>query len=195
MWRMKLTAAVLIAGCILKGTDLMAADDVAVIQTKLGKIVIELDEAAAPKTVANFKKLAKDGFYNGTTFHRVIPNFMIQGGDPNSKDNDRDNDGIGGPGYEIDAEIKRTNERGTVATARKGDPVNPKKRSSGSQFFINVKDNEFLNNEYTVFGKVVQGMDVVDKIVAVERDRGDNPVAKVDMKVSVVPRDEALKKE
>lgn len=169
-------------------------NEVAVIETKHGKIVVEFYEKDAPKTVANFKKLAKEGFYNGTTFHRVIPNFMIQGGDPNSKDDDRGNDGSGGPGYTVEAEIKLDHKRGTLATARTGDQVNPQRRSSGSQFFINVKENAFLNNQYTVFGNVIAGMDVADKIVAVERDRRDNPLDKVEMKVSIVSREEALKK-
>jgi cyclophilin family peptidyl-prolyl cis-trans isomerase len=175
-------------------TNTDASNEVAVIETKLGKIVVELYEKDAPKTVANFKKLAKEGFYNGTTFHRVIPGFMIQGGDPNSKDDDRSNDGMGGPGYTVEAEIKNDHKRGTLATARTGDAVNPQRRSSGSQFFINVKDNDFLNNQYTVFGKVIAGMDVADKIVAVERDKRDNPLDKVEMKVSIMSRDEALKK-
>ncbi len=180
----------------LKGSFLMAAetDQVAVIHTQFGKIVVDLYEDDAPKTTANFIKLAKEGFYDGTTFHRVIPNFMIQGGDPNSKDDDRSNDGVGGPGYEIDAEIKHNHKRGTIATARKGDQVNPQKKSSGSQFFINVKDNSFLNGGYTVFGEVIEGMDVADKIVAVERDPRDNPFEKVEMKVSISSRGEALAK-
>ena len=173
----------------------MAADtdQVAVIETKFGKVAVEFYEKDAPKTVANFIKLAKGGFYNGTTFHRVIPGFMIQGGDPNSKDNDRSNDGAGGPGYTVPAEIKRDHKRGTVATARLGDAVNPARASSGSQFFINVKDNDFLNGGYTVFGNVIAGMDVVDKIVAVPRDRGDNPLEKVEMQVIVTTRADALK--
>ena len=169
------------------------SDQVAVIETKFGKIAVEFYEKDAPKTVANFIKLAKDGFYNGTTFHRVIPGFMIQGGDPNSKDNDRSNDGAGGPGYTVPAEIKRDHKRGTLATARQGDAVNPERASSGSQFFINVKDNDFLNGGYTVFGNVITGMDVVDKIVAVPRDRGDNPQEKVEMKVTIATRADALK--
>jgi peptidyl-prolyl cis-trans isomerase B (cyclophilin B) len=185
--------------CLLMftGGNLMAADtdEVAVIETKFGNIVIEFYEQDAPKTVANFKKLAREGFYNGTTFHRVIPGFMIQGGDPLSKDDDRTNDGTGGPGYTIEAEIKRPHKRGTVATARLPDSVNPEKRSSGSQFFINVKDNDFLNGNYTVFGNVIAGMDVADKIVAVPRDNRDNPREKVEMtKVFITTRAEALKK-
>jgi cyclophilin family peptidyl-prolyl cis-trans isomerase len=197
MWRVKWTTTLVAVGFVfLKGACVMAADsnEVAVIETKLGKMVIEFYDKDAPKTVANFKKLAKEGFYNGTTFHRVIPSFMIQGGDPNSKDDDRSNDGTGGPGYTIDAEIKREHKRGTVATARLGGPSNPEKKSSGSQFFINVKDNDFLNGDYTVFGNVIAGMDVADKIVNVPRDPRDNPNEKVDMKVSIVTRDEALKK-
>jgi peptidyl-prolyl cis-trans isomerase B (cyclophilin B) len=173
----------------------MAADtdQVAVIETKFGKIAIEFYEKDAPKTVANFIKLAKDGFYNGTTFHRVIPGFMIQGGDPNSKDNDRSNDGKGGPGYTVPAEIKRDHKRGTLATARMGDAMNPKRASSGSQFFINVNDNAPLNGGYTVFGNVIAGMDVADKIVAVPRDRDDNPLEKIEMKVTITTRADALK--
>ncbi|HTS19399.1 MAG TPA: peptidylprolyl isomerase [Verrucomicrobiae bacterium] len=174
----------------------MAADtdQVAVVETKFGKIVIEFYDKDAPKTVANFIKLAKQGFYNGTTFHRVIPGFMIQGGDPNSKGEDRSTYGTGGPGYTIEAEIKRDHLRGTVATARLGDQVNPEKRSSGSQFFINVKDNVFLNGGYTVFGNVIAGMDVADKIANVPRDERDNPLDRVEMKVSIATRAEALKK-
>ncbi|HUJ12136.1 MAG TPA: peptidylprolyl isomerase [Verrucomicrobiae bacterium] len=172
----------------------MEEPQVAVIETKFGKMVVEFYDKDAPKTVANFKKLANEGFYNGTTFHRVIPGFMIQGGDPNSKDDDRSNDGTGGPGYTIPAEIKRENKRGTIATARLGDQVNPEKRSSGSQFFINVKDNNFLNGGYTVFGDVIAGMDVADKIAAVPRDSRDNPKEKIEMTVSLATRDEALKK-
>jgi peptidyl-prolyl cis-trans isomerase B (cyclophilin B) len=184
------------AAFLLKGTTLMAADtdQVAVVETKFGKMVIEFYGADAPKTVANFIKLAKDGYYNGTTFHRVIPGFMIQGGDPNSKSGDRSTHGTGGPGYTVEAEIKQEHKRGTVATARTGGPSNPEKRSSGSQFFINVKDNSFLNGDYTVFGNVISGMDVADKIVAVPRDGNDNPNEKVDMKVSITTRAEALKK-
>ena len=181
---------------LMKGTSVMAADtdQVAVVETKFGKMVIEFYDKDAPKTVANFIKLARDGYYNGTTFHRVIPGFMIQGGDPNSKSDDRATHGTGGPGYTIEAEIKRDHKRGTVATARLGGPSNPEKRSSGSQFFINVKDNNFLNGDYTVFGNVVAGMDVADKIVNVPRDPRDNPNEKVDMKVSITTRAEALKK-
>ena len=196
MRRMMWLVGVVAVGLLLKGTSVMAADtdQVAVVETKFGKIVIEFYDKDAPKTVANFIKLAKQGFYDGTTFHRVIPGFMIQGGDPNSKSTDRSTHGTGGPGYTIEAEIKREHTRGTVATARLGDQVNPEKRSSGSQFFINVKDNGFLNGGYTVFGNVIAGMDVADKIANVPRDGRDNPNDRVEMKVFITTRAEALKK-
>ena len=193
---MKTIAIVCVAVGLLKGACVMAADtdQVAVIETKFGKMVIEFYDKDAPKTVENFIKLAKEGFYNGTTFHRVIPGFMIQGGDPNSKNSDRSTHGAGGPGYTVPAEIKREHKCGTVATARLPDQINPKKESSGSQFFINVNDNVGLNGGYTVFGNVIAGMDVADKIVAVPRDARDNPNEKVEMKVSIATRADALKK-
>lgn len=154
----------------------------AIIETKYGNIVIELLPDVAPKHVENFIKLSKDGFYDGTTFHRVIPGFMIQGGDPNSKDNDRSNDGMGGPGYTINAEFNEiSHKRGILSMARSNDP-----NSAGSQFFIVVKDSTQLDRQYTVFGRVTEGMDVADKIVSVERDGNDNPLEKVEMKIKIV---------
>jgi cyclophilin family peptidyl-prolyl cis-trans isomerase len=153
-----------------------------IIETSMGNISIQLFEEKAPKHSENFKKLAKEGFYAGTTFHRVIPGFMIQGGDPNSKDNDRSNDGLGGPGYTIDAEIGISHDRGVIAAARQGDAVNPQRKSNGSQFYITVADAKFLDGQYSVFGKVVSGMDVVDKIVAAQRDTRDNPIDKIIIK-------------
>jgi len=152
-----------------QGTAMKAkvGQDVVVLETVQGDIVIKLMDADAPKTVANFRKLVADKFYDGTCFHRVIPGFMIQGGDPNSKNDDPNDDGIGGPGYTVPAEIKLKHVRGSVATARQGDQVNPKRDSSGSQFFIDVAPQPSLDaGGYTVFGEVIAGMDVVDKIVA-----------------------------
>ncbi len=171
-----------------------AADepDVAVIESSLGRIVLQF-HPDCPKTAANFKKLAAEGFYNGTTFHRVIPNFVIQGGDPNSKDADRSNDGQGGPGYTVPAEIHHKHKRGSVATARLPDSVNPKKESSGSQFYVAVKALPQLDNNYTVFAEVIEGMDVVDKIVMVPTER-DNPVTPVVMKTVRVEKLSAFKK-
>ena len=151
---------------------------VAVIETDFGNIVIEFFPDKAPGHVENFIKLANDGYYDGTTFHRVIPGFMIQGGDPNTKSDDRSSHGQGGPGYTINAEFNDISHvRGIVSMARTNDP-----NSAGSQFFIVVSDSLFLDKQYTVFGKVVEGMDVADKIVNVPRDNLDNPNDKVVVK-------------
>src|SRR5262245_61972818 len=148
-----------------------AGAQVAVLETTVGKIVIKLKDADAPKTVANFRRLVKDKFYDGTCFHRVIPGFMIQGGDPNSKNADPSDDGVGGPGYTVPAEIKLPHLRGSVATARQGDQVNPTKASSGSQFFICVAPQASLDRGgYTVFGEVISGMEAVAKLVALAND-------------------------
>jgi cyclophilin family peptidyl-prolyl cis-trans isomerase len=163
-----------------------AGGQVAVLETAQGTIVIKFHEKDAPKTVANFKKLVQSKFYDGTYFHRVIPGFMIQGGDPNTKNADPNDDGTGGPGYTVPAEIKLPHLRGSVATARQGDQVNPKKDSSGSQFFICVAPQPSLDRGgYTVFGEVIAGMDAVDKIVALAKDptvtqgqAGPNPMKK-----------------
>lgn len=151
--------------------------EVAVIETDKGKIVLEFFPKDAPGHVANFKKLASEGFYDGTTFHRVIPDFVIQGGDPLSKDDDRMNDGSGGPGYTIDAEFNdRPHLKGTLSMARSEDP-----NSAGSQFFICLKPIPHLDRKYTVFGQVIEGMDVVDKIAAVPTDERNNPLEKMVM--------------
>ena len=166
-------------------TALQGGQEVAVIKTTLGTIVLEFFEQDAPKHVANFKKLVGEGFYDGITFHRVIPGFMIQAGDPLTKDDDRSNDGTGGPGYTIDAEFNsRKHLRGTLSMARKPDP-----NSAGSQFFICLKPQPGLDGQYTIFGQVTEGMDVVDKIAEVQRDKKDNPLQKVVMeKVSIESR-------
>ena len=155
----------------------------AVVETKFGEIEIEFLTAKAPGHVKNFTDLAKKGFYDGTTFHRVIPGFMIQGGDPNTKDpkGSRERHGTGGPGYTIKAEFNDTpHKRGAVSMARAQSPD-----SAGCQFFIVVKDSPFLDNQYTVFGKVVRGMEAADQVVAAQRDARDNPLERIDMKVRV----------
>lgn len=144
-----------------------------------------------PKHRTNFLGLADTGFFNNTTFHRIIPGFMIQGGDPNSKDSDPNNDGQGGPGYTIPAEIlsKYKNTRGTVAAARLGNAQNPQKASSGSQFYINVVNNTHLDNEYTVFGQIIKGMNVADSIVAQPRNTTTNrPLTDIKMQVKVLDK-------
>lgn len=154
----------------------------ATLLTSMGDIQIEFFAEKAPQTVSNFYKLSEEKFYDGVTFHRVIKGFMIQGGDPNSKDDDPANDGQGGPGYTIPAEIGLKNTKGTVATARLGDAMNPKRDSSGSQFFINTVDNGFLDGQYTVFGKVTSGMDVVEKIENTKTGANDRPTEDVVIK-------------
>ncbi|OFW35089.1 MAG: hypothetical protein A2074_07375 [Candidatus Aquicultor primus] len=132
----------------------------AVVETNKGKIVFELYPHKAPKTVANFVSLVGQSFYNGIKWHRVEPGFVIQGGDPLSKDDDPENDGLGGPGYKIDAEFNDVpHTPGTVAMARAQDP-----NSGGSQFYICLDSQPSLDGKYTVFGQVVEGMDVVEQI-------------------------------
>jgi len=152
------------------------------IETSFGKISFKLIPESAPETVRNFEKLAREGFYDGTLFHRVIPGFMIQGGDPNTKTDNKGSWGMGGPGYNIKAEFgSRSHLRGIVSMARSQDPD-----SAGSQFFIVTADSTFLDRQYTVFGEVTEGMDVVDKIVNLKRDDNDCPLEKTPMiRVSV----------
>jgi peptidyl-prolyl cis-trans isomerase B (cyclophilin B) len=143
------------------------------------KIVLELYPDKASNTVNNFIALAKDGFYDGVIFHRVIPGFMIQGGDPEGT-------GMGGPGYTIEGEFANnghtendiSHERGVISMARKGNPYNPKSayNTAGSQFFIMVDTADYLDKDYAAFGKVIKGMEVVDQIVAVKTDKNDKPI-------------------
>ena len=149
----------------------------AIIETNLGTIAFKLLPDLAPESVRNFEKLARDGFYNGTLFHRVIPGFMIQGGDPNTKSGNKNTWGTGGPGHTIKAEFSsRSHHRGIVSMARAQDP-----NSAGSQFFIVTTDSTFLDRQYTVFGEVIEGMDVADKIVNLQRDRNDCPLEEAKM--------------
>ena len=142
------------------------------IETNLGTIKFKLLPELAPEHVRNFVQLAQSGFYDGTLFHRIIPGFMIQGGDPNTKNpNLKSQWGMGGPGYNIKAEFNsRSHLRGIISMARSQDPD-----SAGSQFFIVTSDSTFLDREYTVFGEVTVGMDVADKIVKLPRDGNDCP--------------------
>ena len=165
-------------------TAVVSAQEIAVIETKFGKIEMELFADKAPGHVKNFKDLAKKGFYDGTIFHRVIPGFMIQGGDPNNKSDDRATHGMGGPGHSIQAEFNDTpHKRGILSMARSQNP-----NSAGSQFFIVVKKSSFLDGKYTAFGKVLSGMAVADQIVNAPRDKRDNPDERIEMKVKVVNR-------
>ena len=151
----------------------------AVIKTKFGDMEIVFFPDKAPNHVQNFVKLAKSGYYNGTIFHRVIPGFMIQGGDPNTKDPKKpETYGSGGPSEKLKAEFNDTpHRRGIVSMARTNDP-----NSAGSQFFIVVKDSNFLDGQYTVFGEVIMGMEAADKIAAVPRGANDRPNQPVHIK-------------
>ncbi|MBI5344962.1 MAG: peptidylprolyl isomerase [Deltaproteobacteria bacterium] len=154
----------------------------AVIETKYGNMELTFFPDAAPKHVENFITLARQGFYDGTIFHRVIPGFMIQGGDPNTKGNNVSTYGAGGPGHSVKAEFNaKEHRRGILSMARAQSPD-----SAGSQFFIVVKDSLFLDRQYTVFGEVTKGMEAADKIVNLPRNSRDLPNERVEMKVKIV---------
>ncbi len=179
-----------------KKPEVAPDEEVAVISTDQGDMVVAFWTDVAPKTVENFKKLAKDGFYDGTAFHRIIKGFMIQGGDPNTKEGARGMPGTGGPGYQIKAEFNdRPHVRGVLSMARSQHPD-----SAGSQFFIVHGDARFLDKQYTAFGKVIAGDDVLEKIATAEtkRDGRENstPAQRMGVKsVKIVPAKEALKDE
>ena len=149
----------------------------ALIETNFGNIKIKLLPEIAPETVRNFITLTKSSFYDGTLFHRVIPKFMIQGGDPNTKESNKSVWGQGGPGYNLKAEFNsRSHLRGIVSMARSTDPD-----SAGSQFFIVTSDSTFLDRQYTVFAEVVEGLEIADKIVNLPRDGNDCPLEEAKM--------------
>ncbi|MEK0450002.1 MAG: hypothetical protein RL088_2270 [Verrucomicrobiota bacterium] len=168
-----------------------AADEVAVIKTNQGDMVLEFWPDVAPKHVENFKTLAKKGFYDGTCFHRVIKGFMIQGGDPLTKDDaNQARWGTGDPGYKIKAEFNdKDHVRGVLSAARSQDPD-----SAGSQFFICHGNPSFLNKQYTAYGKLIKGDDVLEKIATTKTDGRDRPTERMNViSVKIVPRAEALK--
>jgi cyclophilin family peptidyl-prolyl cis-trans isomerase len=172
--------AVFLTGNSVFAKDLTAPDpEQAVLDTSMGKITLEFFPNAAPKHVENFKTLARKGFYDGVKFHRVIKGFMIQAGDPNSKDNDPSNDGAGNAGYTLKAEFTSIpHKRGILSMARRGDSVD----TASCQFFIVHQDSNSLDNQYTVFGRVISGMDVVDKIANTPVGARDNPKTPVVIK-------------
>ena len=163
--------------------------EVAVIETSEGTMVMEFWPEVAPRTVENFKKLARQGFYDGTCFHRVIKGFMIQGGDPLTKDeSQKARWGTGGPGYTIKAEFNsRQHVRGVVSMARRSDPD-----SAGSQFFICHGDAPHLDGRYTAFGRLIKGEDVLDRIANTPTDAQDRPLKRVTVKtIRIVPASQA----
>jgi len=171
--------------------------EIAIIETDHGNITIDFFENIAPANVAVIKTLISEKFYDGLYFHRVVPGFVIQGGDPNTRDDDKSNDGMGQAWQPtIKAEFSNIpHKRGILSMARKGNDIN----SATSQFFICVADVPFLDNQYTVFGKVIDGMDVVDTIVGLERDNNDNPIQSPYMKrvylekKTIIPSEENIK--
>jgi len=160
-------------------------NEVAVIKTSGGEMVAEFWPDVAPKTVENFKKLASSGFYDGTAFHRVIKGFMIQGGDPLTKDESKQSRwGTGDPGYKVPAEFnKKSHERGVLSMARSQDP-----NSAGSQFFICHGTPKFLDGQYTAFGKLIKGDDVLEKIATTPTTSPDRPVKRINVEsIKIVP--------
>jgi len=159
-----------------------------VISTKFGDMLVKFYPEDAPRHVENFLTLAKMGFYNGQTFHRVVPGFMIQGGDPLSKNPDRLLHGTGGPGYFLNPEPNdRPHKRGVISMAKMPRESNSTRdfNDNGSQFFICVVDCSGLDRRYTVFGEIYRGLDVIDKIVNLPRDEQDNPLEPVEMTITV----------
>jgi peptidyl-prolyl cis-trans isomerase B (cyclophilin B) len=165
------------------------ADPVAVFDIQWGKakdrqkrsFAIGFYDADAPRTTANFKKLVQDGFYKKTTFHRVFPNYLVQGGDPLSRKKDRTAVGTGGPGYTLPPEIRRKHLRGSVAMARLPDKVNPTRQSNGSQFYVCLQPIPSLDGQDTVFGEVVSGLAALDEISHLPADSNANPIDRVEI--------------
>ncbi len=169
--------------------------DVAVMQIQIGKekqtqqVVLGLYDQAAPLTVANFKILCGKKFYNGLRFHRVFPSTFVQTGDPKSRYGDSDKTGTGGPGYTVPAEIGRKHVRGAIAASRLPDTINPARASNGSQFYVCLTALPKLDGKYTVFGEVLEGLDVLDAISNQPTDSNDFPLAKIVIKsITIQPR-------
>ncbi len=174
----------------------VSADEVALMQIQVGKsktrqpVAIEFYEADAPRTAANFKKLAKKGFYDGVAFHRVFPHILVQTGDPLSRRKDRTKVGTGGPGYTLLPEIRRKHTKGAIAAGRLPDKINPSRVSNGSQFFVCLQPMPEYNGQYTVFGNVIYGLDTLDLISMKPVDSNDYPLERcVIRSVKIMPRE------
>ncbi|MFZ0712313.1 MAG: peptidylprolyl isomerase [Terrimicrobiaceae bacterium] len=177
------------------GAAATVGPEVAVMQIKIGKekqfqqVVLGLYDDAAPATVANFKELCRKRFYNGMRFHRVFPSTLVQTGDPMSRRGVADRSGTGGPGYTVPAELGRNHVRGSVAMSRLPDITNPAKASNGSQFYVTLTPLPKLDGKYTVFGEVLEGLDVLDFISNQPTDSNDFPLAKIVIKsITIQPR-------
>ena len=172
------------------------AEDVALVSLRVAKekyvrqFAIEFAEDDAPQTVANFKKLARKGFYKGTTVHRAFAHTLVQMGDPLSHKKDRSAVGTGGPGYTLAPEIRRKHVKGAIAAARLPDKINPSRVSNGSQFYVCLNSMPNLDGQYTVFGRVIWGLDTLDLISAKSVDSNDNPVERIEIRsVKIMPRE------
>lgn len=176
-----LIASLLVTGCATPPRSAGAGPQVAVMLIKVRKekkpqrIVIELKEDAAPLTVANFKNLVSRHYYDGMRFHRVFPHQLLQTGDPKSRHGETERSGTGGPGYTIPPEIRLKHDAGAVATSRLPDAINPTRVSNGSQFYICIEPMPDLNGQYTVFGRVIEGLDLLDAISGVPVNSNDFP--------------------
>jgi cyclophilin family peptidyl-prolyl cis-trans isomerase len=173
------------------------ADDVALLTVQVGKdstprlVAIEFHEADAPRAVENFKKLAKKGFYKGVAFHRAFPHILVQTGDPLSKAKDRSKVGTGGPGYTLLPEIRHRHTKGAVVAARLPDKINPSRVSNGSQFYVCLAPMPSYDGQYTVFGRVIWGLDVLDEISNLPVDSNDYPIQRVEIRsVKIMPREQ-----
>ncbi len=167
------------------GQDTELGPDVAVFEIQIGRsrererVVLGLYDFAAPQTTANFKELVQRGFYNNMRFHRVFPNTLLQTGDPRSRRGQRELSGTGGPGYTLPPEIRLPHDTASIAMARLPDRINPSKASNGSQFYICLRPMPSLNGQYTVFGRVLEGMEVLTRISNTRTDSNDFPVEKI----------------
>ena len=191
---MKKLSLSLLAACF--ATPALFAEDVALVTLRVAQekyvrqFAIEFAEADAPQTVENFKKLAKKGFYKGTTVHRAFAHMLVQMGDPLSKKKDRSAIGTGGPGYTIPPEIRRKHVKGAVASARLPDKINPSRVSNGSQFYVCLAPMPSYDGQYTVFGRVIWGLDTLDMISAKSVDSNDNPVERIEIRsVKIMDRE------
>jgi cyclophilin family peptidyl-prolyl cis-trans isomerase len=184
--------AALVFGLLLSPTPTTSAQsstelgpDVVVLEIQLGRsrererVVIGLYDFAAPQTTANFKELVQRRFYNNMRFHRLFPNTLVQTGDPRSRRGQRELSGTGGPGYTLPAEIRLPHETGSLSMARLPDRINPSKASNGSQFFVCLQPMPALNGQYTVFGRVLEGMEVLTRISNTRTDSNDFPIEKI----------------
>jgi len=186
----------LLVSALLAGAPFLAADEVALMTIRVGKqkvrqhVALEFYDAQAPVHVDNFKKLARDKFYNDLAFHRAFPHMLVQVGDPLSEKKDRSRVGTTGPGYTLPPEIRRKHTKGAVAAARLPDKINPSRMSNGSQFYICLAPMPNLDGQYTVFGNVIYGLDVLDTISTQPVDSNDYPVERVRIeKLQIMPRE------